>query len=260
MAQYSARFIPNFAEMTTPLRDLTHQGAKWRWSQTEQAAFEKLKDTLSSETVLGYYETGQDTKLLVDAGPNGLGLVLMQKKPQGWKAVECASRSLTEVEKRYPQIDREAFAIRSACERCYKYLIGSSFVIETDHQPLIPLFNNPHSTPPMRIERWLLYLQQFDYQLKYCPGKQNAADYLSRHMLPLTESDIQASEARKQIFTGLSPVQHPMPSLWLIFKQQRGRTRISGSSFRLFRLAIIVLANLILTWRSTHWCSTSSVI
>ena len=81
MAQYSARFIPNFAEMTTPLHDLTHQGAKWRCSQTEQAAFEKLKGTLSSETVLGYYETGQDTKLLVDAGPNGLGLVLMQKKP-----------------------------------------------------------------------------------------------------------------------------------------------------------------------------------
>ena len=86
----------------------------------------------------------------------------MQKKPQGRKAVECASRSLTEVEKRYPQIDREALAIRWACERCYKYLIGSSFIIETDHQPLLPLFNNPHSRPPMRIERWLLYQQQFD--------------------------------------------------------------------------------------------------
>jgi len=83
VAWYSARFIPNFTEMTIPLRDLTHQGAKWRWSQTEEAAFEKLKDTLSSDTVLGYYETGQHTKLLVDAGPNGLGLVLMQKKPQG---------------------------------------------------------------------------------------------------------------------------------------------------------------------------------
>ena len=105
----------------------------------------------------------------MDAGPNGLGLILMQKKPEGWKAVECASRSLTEVEKRYLQIDREALAIRWACERCYLYLIGNSFVIETDHQPLLPLFNNPHSRPPMRIERWLLYLQQFDFQLKYCP-------------------------------------------------------------------------------------------
>ena len=81
MAQYSSRFIPNFAEMTTPLRNLAHQGAKWRWSHTEQAAIEKLKDTLPSDTVLGYYETGQETHLLVDAGPSGLELVLMQKKP-----------------------------------------------------------------------------------------------------------------------------------------------------------------------------------
>ena len=51
-AQYSARFVPNFAETSTPLRSLTHQGTKWQWSQTEQAAFEKLKDTLSNDGVL----------------------------------------------------------------------------------------------------------------------------------------------------------------------------------------------------------------
>ena len=112
MAQYSARFIPNFAEMTAPLRKLTQQRVKWKWSSTEQAAFDKFKDSLSSDTVLGYYDAGLETKLLLDAGPNGLGLILMQKKPEGWNAVECASRSLTEVEKRYLQIDREALAIR----------------------------------------------------------------------------------------------------------------------------------------------------
>ena len=63
IAQYSARFIPNFTEMTTPLRKLTHQGVKWCWSSTEQAAFDKLRDTLSSDTVLGYYETGLETRL-----------------------------------------------------------------------------------------------------------------------------------------------------------------------------------------------------
>ena len=135
----------------------------------------------------------------MDAGPNGLGLVLVQKKPQGWKAIECASRGLTETEQRYSQIDRKALAIRWACERCYMYLIGSSFIIETDHQPLLPLFNNPHSRPPMRIERWLLYLQQFDYKLVYCPGNKNAADYLSRHMFPLTDGDTKTSEARSQV-------------------------------------------------------------
>ncbi|PFX30291.1 hypothetical protein AWC38_SpisGene4908 [Stylophora pistillata] len=72
---------------------------------------------------------------------------------------------------------------------------SSSFIIETDHQPLLPLFNNPHSRPPMRIERWLLYLQQFDYKLMYCPGNKNA----TRHMLPLTDGDTATSEARSQM-------------------------------------------------------------
>jgi len=111
---------------------------------------------------------------------------------------------LTEVEKRYPQIDCEALAIRWACERCYLYLIGSSFVIETDDQPLLPLFNNPHSKPPMRIEHCLLYMQQFDFQLNYCPGSKNAADYLSRHIIPLTESDVKTCNARKQVVQSIN--------------------------------------------------------
>ena len=80
------------------------------------------------------------------------------------------------------------------------YLIGSSsFVIETDHQPLLPLFKNPNSRPPLRIERWILYLQQFDFELKYCPGKKNGADYLSRHALSTITKDVKVSEARKLV-------------------------------------------------------------
>ena len=77
MAQYSSRFIPNFSELTTPLRKLTHQGGQWKWSSTEQSAFDKLKETLSSSSMLGYYEAGLETKLIVDASPNGLGLILV---------------------------------------------------------------------------------------------------------------------------------------------------------------------------------------
>ena len=51
----------------------------------------------------------------------------------------------------------------------------------------------------MRIEHCLLHMQQFDFQLKYYPGSKNAADYLSRHMIPLTESDIKTYNARKQV-------------------------------------------------------------
>ena len=63
------------------------------------------------------------------------------------------------------------------------YLIGSKFVLTTDHQPLLSMFNNPNSRPPARIEHWLLYLQQFDYVMEYQPGNFNPTDYLSRHPL-----------------------------------------------------------------------------
>ena len=96
---------------------------------------------------------------------------------------------MTEAEKRYSQLVKKALAIRWACERCYIYDIGSSFVIETDHKPLISLFNNPNSRPPLRFERWLLFLQQFDFTLRYCPGKENAADYFSRQAIPFTTDE-----------------------------------------------------------------------
>ena len=112
----------------------------------------------------------------------------MRKKNRGWQPVFNASRSLTEVEQRYSQLEREALAIRWGCERCYTYLIGSRFTVVTDHQPLLSLFNNPNSRPPIRLERWLMYLQQFDFKVEYCKGIENAADYLSRHSVAIDES------------------------------------------------------------------------
>jgi transposase InsO family protein len=209
MAQYSAQFIPKFAEITAPLRELTHNDTPWKWGKEEEQAFKMLKDSLSADSVLGYYEVGLETKLMVDAGPKGLGLVLFQKKPNGWQPIACHSKSLTAVEQRYSQLEKEALAVRWGCERCYKYLIGSTFTVLTDHQPLIPLFKNPNNRPPMRLERWLMFLQQFDFGMEYCPGKKNGADYLSRHAVPLSNSDANSSNRREAVVHAL--VQYAVP-------------------------------------------------
>lgn len=88
---------------------------------------------------------------------------------------------------RYPQIEREALAIIYAIEKFRLYLLGGSFVVHSDHQPLQRIFNNPRSNPNARIERWLLRVQQYDFWVKYQKGENNPADYLSRH--PEEESD-----------------------------------------------------------------------
>ena len=199
MAQYSSRFIPNFSDITAPLRKLTHSSTKWKWDNDENAAFNKLRNALSDKSVLGYYEVDQETELHVDAGPHGLGAIITQNKNGTWTPVACYSRSLTPVEERYSQLEKEALAIRWGCERCYTMLIGSKFTVVTDHMPLLPLFNNANSRPPLRLERWLMYLQQFDFKLVYKPGKSNVADYLSRHPQCLSPHEAQHASRREDV-------------------------------------------------------------
>jgi hypothetical protein len=199
MAQYSAQFIHNFSSITTPLRRLTQKCAQFTWLEEHEQAFQTLKSALSENSVLGYYEIGSPTKVQVDAGPHGIAMIIFQQQRDQWKPVVCASRSLTATEERYSQLEREALAIRWALEKGYKYLIGHKFIVESDHQPLLAIFNNPHSKPPLRVERWLLYTQQFDFKLQYCPGSKNGADYMSRHALPLSEKDRKDSDCRDKV-------------------------------------------------------------
>ena len=69
------------------------------------------------------------------------------------------------------------------------YLLGTSFVIYTDHKALVSLFNNPRRNPPFRIERIRLKLQGFNFTIAHITGKLNPSDYASRHPLPSNSND-----------------------------------------------------------------------
>ena len=56
---------------------------------------------------------------------------------------------------------------------------GASFTVVTDHKPLEHIWQKPH--PPLRIARWALRLQPYKLTVVYRPGKDNPADYMSRH-------------------------------------------------------------------------------
>lgn len=125
-----------------------------------------------------------------------------------------------------------AEAIRWACERCYNYLIGSpKFTVLTDHQPLIPLFNNPNSKPTLRVEMWLMYLQRFDFELKYIQGKNNAADYLSRHAAPCSPKDKNMSNYREEVvkFKRSSIMYITLQKRWLLQRSRLPRLKMKTS-------------------------------
>ena len=178
MTQYVARFIPQYATLTEPLRRLTKQDAVWKWTEVEQQAFDKLKQTLTGANVMAYFDSEKPTEIIVDASPVGLGAIFTQNG----KIISYASRALTDVEQRYSQTDREMLAVVYGVEHFHLYLFGSTFTVVTDHKPLLGIWKS-QKPATARIERWRLRLMPYEFDLQYRPGRneQNPADFISRN-------------------------------------------------------------------------------
>ena len=131
---------------------------------------------------MAYFDPAKHTEILVDASPAGLGAILTMGNGET-NIVAYPSRSLTAVEQRYSQTEREALACAWACETFHLYVYGAPFSLVTDHKPQVYIFSNPKAKPPARLERWSLRLQPYNFTIRYEPGKNNPADYMSRHPL-----------------------------------------------------------------------------
>lgn len=186
LVNFVGKFIPNLASIDYPLRTLTRKEEKFNWGTEQRLAFDELKRQITSDNVLGYYVVTDRTSVVADASPVGLGAVLIQFNQQGGgRIITYANKSLSSVERRYAQTEKEALALVWAVERFHYYLYGRKFELITDHKPLEVIFG-PTSRPCLRIERWVLRLQSYQYRVIYKPGKSNIADPLSRLLSDLS--------------------------------------------------------------------------
>ena len=191
MVSYCSKFIEDVSTLTAPLRELTKKSTRFIFNETQEIAFENLKRKLTSVPVMAYFDTTKKTEICVDASPFGLSAILMQRDDDSDtpKIIAYGSRSLSKVEQRYAQTEREALAIVLGVEHFHQYLYGSEFTIITDHQPLEVIYGKANSKPSARIERWVLRLQPYEFLVKYRNGKDNPADYMSRHPSRVTSGD-----------------------------------------------------------------------
>ena len=112
-----------------------------------------------------------------------------------WYPTAFASRSLTGAEQNYSQIEKETLSIVFSCEKFHEYVYGPRFVVQNDHKPLISIYQTGLSKSPPRIQRFLLRLQRYNFQLNYVPGnKLFVADILSTLPLPDSTSEIKSDE------------------------------------------------------------------
>ncbi len=136
MANQLGKFSPRLAEISQPLRELLSTKRAWTWGPDQERAFSEVKEELTQPTVLALYDPEAPTKLVADSASFGLGAVLLQQTNDAWRPVAYASRSMSDTEKRYAQIEKEALAVTWACDRFADFILGSKFQIETDRKPL----------------------------------------------------------------------------------------------------------------------------
>lgn len=181
MVNYLCRFMPNLANVTAPMRELVKQDVEFIWQEPQKKSFAEMKALICKETTLAFYDPRKELTLQVDASLKGLGAALMQEG----RPIAFASKSLSQSEQNYAQIEKEMYAITFGCERFHQYIYGRMVTVESDHKPLEAINRKPLALAPARLQRMILRIQKYDQlNIVFKAGKEiPVADTLSRNFI-----------------------------------------------------------------------------
>ncbi|GFT30149.1 retrovirus-related Pol polyprotein from transposon 297 [Trichonephila clavipes] len=186
IAGYYQKYINLFSVIAAPLTDALKGRAKKgeiKWTTECENAFRELKGKLIDKPVLYAPNFEREFIVQTDASNAGMGAVLTQLTEQGEEhPILYLSKKFSEVEKRYCTTEKECASIVFAIKRLHYYLDGNSFLVMTDHNPLVWLNRNVSSNP--RLMRWALALQPYNFRIVHRSGKSHKnADSLSRSVI-----------------------------------------------------------------------------
>lgn len=98
LTNYYRKFVKGFAQVASPLHDLTKKGASFLWTEDCQKAFDTLKKALTEAPILAYPDFTQSFQLATDASNDAKGMVLGQKQNGREVVIAYAGRKLNPAE------------------------------------------------------------------------------------------------------------------------------------------------------------------
>ena len=167
LTNYYHPFVANYSKIAEPLHKLLRKGADFQWDSNCQKAFDDLKHRLVSPPILAFQDFSRQFILYM-----AIGAVLSQSQNGQEQVISYWGRQLQKAERNYSTIEREALAEVSAVKEFYPYLYGFIFKLVTDHNPLTSL--KGLKDVGECLVKWMIFLQQFNFQMEYRPGKNNS--------------------------------------------------------------------------------------
>jgi len=198
---YYRRFIPNFAVLTEPLRQIEKLyttktasiEAAWEVSPHAQKSYAALKSALVNAPILVTPDFTKPFIIISDASKKFIGGVLAQRDSDGIeRPIAYHSRALRGAELNYAITDAEGLALIDCVKRWRHYIQGSVCLCITDHSALTRLLKTSHHGSG-RQARYALDLGEYDLQIVHRKGsKMHLADLVSRTPLQQPEDTPQA--------------------------------------------------------------------
>lgn len=180
LISYFRKFIKSCALISSPLTQLTRKDSSWSWDSSHEHAFQALKDSLTSDSVLSIFDPKKECVLYTDASREGIAGILMQVTVEGEKPIHYYSRQTSDDEKKYHSFELELLAIVASLEKFRLYLLGTKFKIVTDCNSVRYALTKQEIVP--RIARWVLSTQEFTFDIVHREGtRMQHVDALSRN-------------------------------------------------------------------------------
>lgn len=199
LAATLCHFMPDFALVAAPLRELTKPKNKYMWLPSHTEAFCALKKILLGPLVVAHFDPEKEIELYTDAARlSGIGFCLIQENGEGKKRlICCGSKSNSPAESRYSTVELEALGVVFAITKCAFYLLGAAnFTVFTDHKSLIGVFSKQMAEiQNPRLLRMREKVAQYNFEVKYLPGLLNTmADALSRSPIGFEDQNVLEAE------------------------------------------------------------------
>ena len=178
---YYRKFVKDYAKIALPLYELTCRDVPWRWTTRQQHAFDTLKAALISEPILRRPDFNKPFILQTDWCKEAVAACLSQlDEATGYDyAVYYASKKLSGPQINWSASEGECYAVVWATKLFRPYLLGTHFIIQTDHAALKWLMTTKDFTG--KLARWSLKLQEYDFEIQWRKGKSAGnVDGLSR--------------------------------------------------------------------------------